>query len=101
MGAPYGEVLNHTRMLVKLSLQLFKADCTAVVRVSVFKQGPSQLIQLSLTEGQRTLVHTGLEHNTQLIIVNDAIAYQWRVGGTRMGAGVSYTTGSGGHCMSR
>ena len=74
-------------MLVKLSLQLFKADCTAVVRVSVFKQGPSQLIQLSLTEGQRTLVHTGLEHNTQLIIVDDTIAYQWRVGGTRMGAG--------------
>lgn len=63
-------------MLVKLGLQLFKADRTTVVRVSVFKQGPSQLIQLSLTEGQRTLVHAGLEHDTQLIVVNDTIAYQ-------------------------
>lgn len=41
---PYGEVLDHSRVLVELRLQLLKADCSTVVCISILKQCPGELV---------------------------------------------------------
>ena len=59
MTLPDGQVLNDPGVLFQLGLQFLKCDTSAVVLIRRFKEYLSQIVQVLLTQGKRTLLHAG------------------------------------------